>query len=122
VNKLIKTNRLLWVFQLNIYGGNAPTPLGRGVTISVCMCVSIHTHICVCVCVRVCVYMHMCVCVCVCRPGKWVVRIRYGLSVCSVWVNFGSSTGSVRLKFGLFRMCYGNSVRVGYGFGPLWVV
>ena len=28
MNQLIKTNRTLWVFQLNIHGGNVPSPSG----------------------------------------------------------------------------------------------
>ena len=30
MNKLSKTHRALWVFQLNIHGGSAPDPLSGG--------------------------------------------------------------------------------------------
>ena len=49
--------------------------------------------------------------------GKVQVRIYFGS------IMFESNTDSVEVWVGsiLIWMCYGNSVRVGYGFGPLWV-
>ena len=55
--------------------------------------------------------------------GSGSVRVKFGFRVKFGLTMFRSGLGSIRLEFGsgMFRVIYGNPIRIGYGSSVIWV-